>query len=98
MLRLAAMGLTTRQIADRLFVSPKAAEHHIQHAYTKIDVSTRAAAALWAMQHELVLGDHLASHRGNRNQGRTRFEGAVTGPAPRQRDGRGIRPDDPRPA
>ncbi|HEY8809337.1 MAG TPA: HD domain-containing phosphohydrolase, partial [Solirubrobacterales bacterium] len=53
-LRLAAMGLTTREIADRLFISPKTADHHIQHVYTKINVSTRAAAALWAMQHELV--------------------------------------------
>jgi HD-GYP domain-containing protein (c-di-GMP phosphodiesterase class II) len=53
-LRLAAMGLTTREIADRLYISPKTADHHIQHVYTKIDVSTRAAAALWAMQHELV--------------------------------------------
>ena len=53
-LRLAAMGLTTREIADRLFISTKTADHHIQHVYTKIDVSTRAAAALWAMQHDLV--------------------------------------------
>jgi HD-GYP domain-containing protein (c-di-GMP phosphodiesterase class II) len=53
-LRLAAMGLTTREIADRLFISPKTADHHIQHVYTKIEVSTRAAAALWAMQHELI--------------------------------------------
>jgi DNA-binding CsgD family transcriptional regulator len=49
-LRLAARGLTTRQIADRLFISPKTADHHIQHIYGKIGVSTRAAAALWAMQ------------------------------------------------
>jgi HD-GYP domain-containing protein (c-di-GMP phosphodiesterase class II) len=53
-LRLAAMGLTTRQIADRLFISPKTADHHIQHVYTKIGVSTRAAAALWAAQHAVV--------------------------------------------
>jgi DNA-binding NarL/FixJ family response regulator len=53
-LRLAAMGLTTREVADRLFISAKTADHHIQHVYTKIEVSTRAAAALWAMQHELV--------------------------------------------
>ena len=50
-LRLAAKGLTTRDIADRLYISPKTADHHIQHIYGKIDVSTRAAAALWAMQH-----------------------------------------------
>ncbi len=49
-LRLATLGLTTRQIADRLFISPKTADHHIQHIYTKIGVSTRAAAALWSMQ------------------------------------------------
>jgi DNA-binding CsgD family transcriptional regulator len=53
-LRLAAKGLTTRQIADRLYISPKTADHHIQHIYGKIDVSTRAAAALWAMQHTVV--------------------------------------------
>jgi HD-GYP domain-containing protein (c-di-GMP phosphodiesterase class II) len=53
-LTLAARGMTTRQIADRLVISPKTADHHIQHIYAKIGVSTRAAAALWAMQHEVV--------------------------------------------
>jgi DNA-binding CsgD family transcriptional regulator len=53
-LGLAAKGLTTRQIADRLFISPKTADHHIQHVYTKIGVATRAAAALWAMQNDVV--------------------------------------------
>jgi HD-GYP domain-containing protein (c-di-GMP phosphodiesterase class II) len=55
-LRLAALGLTTREIADRLYISPKTADHHIQHVYTKIEVSTRAGAALWAMQHDVVHG------------------------------------------
>ena len=53
-LRLAARGLTTREIADRLYISPKTADHHIQHIYGKIGASTRAAAALWAMQHSVV--------------------------------------------
>lgn len=53
-LRLAAKGLTTRQIAERLVISPKTADHHIQHIYGKIGTSTRAAAALWAMQHAVV--------------------------------------------
>ena len=35
-------------------MSPKTADHHIQHMYGKIGVSTRAAAALWAMQHDVV--------------------------------------------
>jgi HD-GYP domain-containing protein (c-di-GMP phosphodiesterase class II) len=53
-LRLAARGLTTHEIAGRLYISPKTADHHIQHIYGKIGVSTRAAAALWAMQHTVV--------------------------------------------
>jgi len=53
-LRLAAKGLTTREIANRLYISPKTADHHIQHIYTKIGVSSRGAAALWAMSHDLV--------------------------------------------
>jgi HD-GYP domain-containing protein (c-di-GMP phosphodiesterase class II) len=53
-LQLAAKGLTTQAIADRLYISPKTADHHIQHIYNKIGVSTRAAAALWAMQHAVV--------------------------------------------
>ena len=53
-LRLVAEGLTTREIADRLFISPKTADHHIQHVYTKIGVSNRASAALWAVQHDVV--------------------------------------------
>ena len=53
-LKLAARGLTAREIADRLYISPKTADHHIQHIYNKIGVSTRAAAALWASQHAVV--------------------------------------------
>ncbi len=53
-LRLVAEGLTTREIANRLFISPKTADHHIQHVYTKIDVSNRAAATLWAFQHDVI--------------------------------------------
>jgi HD-GYP domain-containing protein (c-di-GMP phosphodiesterase class II) len=53
-LQLAARGLTTREIGDRLYISPKTADHHIQHVYAKIGVSTRAAAALWAMQHDVI--------------------------------------------
>jgi HD-GYP domain-containing protein (c-di-GMP phosphodiesterase class II) len=53
-LRLAARGNTTSEIADRLYIAPKTADHHIQHIYGKISVSTRAAAALWAMEHGVV--------------------------------------------
>jgi predicted ATPase/class 3 adenylate cyclase/DNA-binding CsgD family transcriptional regulator len=53
-LRLVAEGLTTREIANRLYISPKTADHHIQHVYTKIGVSNRAGATLWAFQHDVV--------------------------------------------
>jgi hypothetical protein len=43
-----------REIGDHLVISHKTADRHIQNIYNKISVSTRAAAALWAMQHELV--------------------------------------------
>jgi HD-GYP domain-containing protein (c-di-GMP phosphodiesterase class II) len=53
-LRLAARGLTTGEIATQLFISPKTADHHIQHVYGKIGVSSRAAAMLWAIQNAVV--------------------------------------------
>ena len=52
-LRLLALGLTTRQVADRLVISPKTADHHIQHIYAKTGVSTRGAVALFAIEHGL---------------------------------------------
>ncbi len=54
MLRLAARGLSTKAIGGRLSISPKTADHHIQHIYTKIGVSTRAGAAIFAMEHDLI--------------------------------------------
>jgi DNA-binding CsgD family transcriptional regulator len=53
-LRLLARGLTTAQIAEGLHITAKTAEHHIGHIYTKIDVSTRGAAALFAMENDLI--------------------------------------------
>ncbi len=53
-LRLLSTGLTNAQIAAALVVSPRTAEHHVQHIYARIGVSTRAAAALYAMQHGLL--------------------------------------------
>jgi HD-GYP domain-containing protein (c-di-GMP phosphodiesterase class II) len=53
--RLVARGLTNRQIAAELVISPRTAGHHVQHVYRKIGVSTRAAAALFAMEHDLLV-------------------------------------------
>jgi DNA-binding CsgD family transcriptional regulator len=53
-LRLAAAGHTTREIAERLFISAKTADRHIQNLYTKIGASNRADATRWAAEHGLV--------------------------------------------
>jgi len=51
---LLARGLQTKQIARALGISAKTADRHVQNAYAKIGVSTRAAAAMFAMQHGLT--------------------------------------------
>jgi HD-GYP domain-containing protein (c-di-GMP phosphodiesterase class II) len=53
-LGLLARGLQTKQVARALGVSTKTADRHVQNVYAKIGVSTRAAAALFAMQHGLT--------------------------------------------
>lgn len=53
-LGLLARGLQTKQIATALGISPKTADTHIQGAYRKVGVSTRAAATVFAMEHGLV--------------------------------------------
>jgi HD-GYP domain-containing protein (c-di-GMP phosphodiesterase class II) len=53
-LRLLARGLSNKQIADRLVISPKTVANHVEHIYAKIDASTRAAASLFAVQHGLL--------------------------------------------
>ncbi len=51
---LISRGLQTKQVARRLGISAKTADHHIQSAYRKMDVSTRAGATLYAMEHGLM--------------------------------------------
>jgi HD-GYP domain-containing protein (c-di-GMP phosphodiesterase class II) len=52
-------GLQTKEIAAALGISPKTADRHIQNAYRKIGVSTRAAATLFAMENGLVVWGEL---------------------------------------
>lgn len=53
-LRLVANGHTNRQAADALFISPKTVGRHVENIYAKIGVSTRAGAAVFAMEHRLL--------------------------------------------
>jgi HD-GYP domain-containing protein (c-di-GMP phosphodiesterase class II) len=53
-LRLVAAGLSNPEIAERLVISRRTAEHHVQHIYGKVGVSSRAALALFAMEHDLM--------------------------------------------
>ena len=53
-LRAVTRGLTNREIGEAFGISPRTAEHHVQHVYDKIGVSSRAAAAVFAMEHGLI--------------------------------------------
>jgi HD-GYP domain-containing protein (c-di-GMP phosphodiesterase class II) len=53
-LRLIARGLRNREVAARLFISPKTVGHHVAHIYAKLGVTTRPAATLFAMEHGLL--------------------------------------------
>jgi DNA-binding CsgD family transcriptional regulator len=45
--KLVAEGLTNRQIADRLVISERTAQNHVQHILTKLGFSTRSQIAAW---------------------------------------------------
>ena len=53
-LRLVAQGLTDAHIAEQLVISPRTVNNHLTSIYSKIQVSSRAAATRYAMEHQLV--------------------------------------------
>ena len=53
-LRLAARGAKNQQIADALVVSPRTVQHHLASIYDKTGRRTRAGAAVFAIEHNLV--------------------------------------------
>ena len=63
---LLARGLQTKQVAGALGISAKTADRHIQNAYRKLGVSTRAAATLFAMEHGLLAWGELPIGRSPR--------------------------------
>ena len=57
---LVARGLTKKQIAHQLSVSTKTVNAHVEHMYTKLGVTSRGAAALYAMRHGLMAVGEVA--------------------------------------
>ena len=54
MLRLVAREVTNAAIAATLGISPKTVERHVTHIYDKLGVSTRAGAAIYALENGLM--------------------------------------------
>jgi DNA-binding CsgD family transcriptional regulator/tetratricopeptide (TPR) repeat protein len=63
-LRLVATGMTNRAVAAELFLSEKTVARHMSNIFTKVGVTSRAAATAYAYEHELV--------QPNRRRGPTR--------------------------
>jgi DNA-binding NarL/FixJ family response regulator len=53
-LRLVATGMTNREIASELVISQHTVGRHLQNIFTKVDVSSRAAATAYAYEHHLL--------------------------------------------
>ncbi len=49
-----ARGYTSKEVATQLALSTRTVQHHLEHIYAKLGVSTRAAAALFAVRNELL--------------------------------------------
>ena len=49
-----ARGMTNKEVAAALEISPRTVQHHLEHIYEKLGVSTRAAAALYAARNGIV--------------------------------------------
>jgi len=58
---LLARGLSNKQVAERLVITPKTAGNHVEHIYAKIGASSRAAAAMFAVQHGLLPEEKVAA-------------------------------------
>jgi DNA-binding CsgD family transcriptional regulator len=53
-LRLVAAGETNKAIAAELFISDRTVERHVSNIFTKLGVSSRAAATAYAYEHQLL--------------------------------------------
>ena len=56
-LRLLARGLSSKEIAAQLVISPKTARNHIEHIYAKTGATSRVTASLFAAQRGLIIDE-----------------------------------------
>jgi DNA-binding NarL/FixJ family response regulator len=54
LLRLVAAGMTNRAIAAELVLSKRTVDRHVSNIFTKLGVSSRAAATAYAYEHQLI--------------------------------------------
>jgi DNA-binding CsgD family transcriptional regulator len=53
-LKLVAGGMTNAKVAERLFLSPRTANAHLNSIYHKLEVRSRSAATRFAVEHDLA--------------------------------------------
>ena len=53
-LRLVARGMSSKEIAAEMVISPKTARNHIEHIYVKTGATSRVAASVFAIKHGLL--------------------------------------------
>ena len=53
-LREMVKGKTNKEIAETLFVSEKTIKTHVSHIFSKLQVSDRTQAAIYAMENKLI--------------------------------------------
>ena len=53
-LRLLALGLSNRQIAQALYLSPRTVQRHVANAYLKIGAHNKAEATAYVLRHRLA--------------------------------------------
>jgi DNA-binding NarL/FixJ family response regulator len=53
-LRLVARGLSDAQVAEALVISPRTVNAHLRSIYSKLNITSRHAATLFAIKHHLI--------------------------------------------
>ena len=77
-LRQVATGATSKEIGQQLYITQNTVKVHLRKIFTKIGVTTRTEAALWAVRHGLVT---ITETKGENGAGREASQSAAV-PAP----------------